>query len=380
MLTMTPRERFLAAVNHQEPDRVPIDLGSHVCSISRRAYINLQEHLADPALKNQDKILDRMTQNVIPDEKLLQRLGVDFRWIRVCPPDERPAEDVSDGSFRDEWGIIWQFADYNYSPVGSPLAKATVADLETFPWPNPYDPGRTRGLREYAKYLYENTNYVIMADTIKGGLFTTALWLRGYEQMLMDLGADPEFVDVLLDKLLWLFKELWGEYLKAVGPYVQVAFITDDFGSQDTTLVSPRMFRRVFKPRLEELIAHIKSLANVKLMYHTDGNVDPIIEDFVDMGVDILNPIQTSAMGMDTTVLKENFGDRLCFHGAIDVQEMLPFSTPEEVRLDLAKRIRDLGRSGGYILAPCHNIGPDVPPVNLLTMFEAAKEFGRYPL
>jgi len=118
----------------------------------------------------------------------------------------------------------------------------------------------------------------------------------------------------------------------------------------------------------------------VRFMYHTDGSVAPVIEDFIEMGVDILNPIQTSAMGMDTFVMKETYGDRLCFHGAIDVQQMLPFSTPEEVRYDVAKRIYDLGRSGGYILSTCHDIGEDVPPKNVIALFEAAEEYGRYPL
>ncbi len=115
-------------------------------------------------------------------------------------------------------------------------------------------------------------------------------------------------------------------------------------------------------------------------MYHTDGTVTPVMEDIIEMGVDILNPIQTSALGMDTAVLKELYHGRLCFHGAIDVQQMLPFSTPDEVRYDVAKRIYDLGRGGGYILAPCHNIGSDVPPENTEAMYEAAHEYGHYPI
>jgi uroporphyrinogen decarboxylase len=145
-------------------------------------------------------------------------------------------------------------------------------------------------------------------------------------------------------------------------------------------MISPATFRSLVKPRIKELIDHIKGQADVKFMYHTDGTVAPVVDDIIDMGVDILNPIQTSALGMDTDVLKEMYGDRICFHGAIDVQMMLPFSTPEEVRYDVAKRIYHLARGGGYILAPCHNIGSDVPPVNVEAMYEAAQEYGRYPL
>ena len=145
-------------------------------------------------------------------------------------------------------------------------------------------------------------------------------------------------------------------------------------------LISPDTFRRLVKPRLKELIDHIKGLADVKFMYHTDGTLVDVIDDVIEMGVDVLNPVQTSAMGMDTYVLEEKYGDRLSFHGAIDVQQVLPSSTPAEVRYDVAKRIYDLGRGGGYILSPCHNIGADVPPENIIAMFEAAREYGQYPL
>jgi uroporphyrinogen decarboxylase len=191
---------------------------------------------------------------------------------------------------------------------------------------------------------------------------------------------DRAFAEVLLDKLLWLYKEMWTQYLKEIGPYVKLVYFTDDIGSQNGMLISPDLFRSVLKPRLRELIDHIKGLAEVRFMYHTDGSVVPVIDDLIEMGVDILDPIQTSAMGMDTQAMKETYGDRLCFHGAIDVQQMLPFSTPEEVRYDVAKRIYDLGRGGGYILSTCHNIGADVPPENILAMFDAAQEYGHYPL
>jgi uroporphyrinogen decarboxylase len=184
----------------------------------------------------------------------------------------------------------------------------------------------------------------------------------------------------VLDKLLWLYKEMWTGYLREVGPYVQMAYFTDDIGAQSNMLISPAVFRKLIKPRLKAMFEHIKSLADVKLSYHTDGSITPVIGDMVEMGVDILNPIQTSALGMDTYWMKEAFGGKLVFHGAIDVQQMLPFSTPEQVRYDVAKRIWDLGRGGGYILSVCHDIGEDVPPQNVVAMFEAAQAYGRYPL
>ena len=156
--------------------------------------------------------------------------------------------------------------------------------------------------------------------------------------------------------------------------------LTDDLGSQTSLLISPRMFRELIKPRMQELHDHIKSCADVKLMFHTDGAVLPLIDDFLEMNVDILNPVQTSVSGLeDTFALKEKYGDRLSFHGAIDVQQMMPNATTEELEQEIARRIYDLGRNGGYILAPCHNIGHDIPPENVVTLFEKARESGNDP-
>jgi uroporphyrinogen decarboxylase len=173
---------------------------------------------------------------------------------------------------------------------------------------------------------------------------------------------------------------MWSRYMDAVGEYVQIAYVTDDLGSQSSLLISPRMFRQLLKPRMKELHDHIKSCADVKLMFHTDGAVLPLVDDFLEMNVDILNPVQTSVNGLeDTFALKESFGDRLSFHGAIDVQQMLPNATTEELEDEIARRVYDLGRNGGYILAPCHNIGHDIPPENIVTLFEKAREFGNDP-
>ena len=375
---MNPRERFEAVVNHREPDRIPVDLGRHVGSLHRLSYTNLVENLADPDLKNQDKILDRMVQNVILDEKLLRNFNVDFRWL---VPNWVGVHEVADeDAYLDMWGIKWTYMLDSYSMVDSPLKDVPIEGLDGYAWPDPYDSQMFAGLREQAKHWYENTDYVIVADSIKGGLLTKALQIRGYEAFFSDLAQDIPYAEALLDKLLWLYKEMWSQYLKEVGPYVQMVYFTDDIGAQNSMMISPDTFRSLLKPRLKDLIDHIKNLADVKFMYHTDGSVVPVIGDIIEMGVDILNPIQTSAMGMDTYAMKESYGDRLCFHGAIDVQQMLPFSTPEEVRYDVAKRIFDLGRGGGYILSPCHNIGADVSPENILALFDAAKELGRYPL
>lgn len=183
-----------------------------------------------------------------------------------------------------------------------------------------------------------------------------------------------------MDKILNTLKDMWTHYMEEVGPYVQIAYVTDDYGSQSSLLISPRMFRQMIKPRIKELNDHIKSLADVKIMFHSDGAVLPLVGDFLDANVDILNPVQTSVAGLeDTFALKESVGDRLGFHGAIDVQQMLPNANTQELEQEIARRVYDLGRNGGYILAPCHNIGHDIPPENVVTLFEKAREFGRDP-
>jgi uroporphyrinogen decarboxylase len=223
---------------------------------------------------------------------------------------------------------------------------------------------------------------VIGADGIKGGVFQTSLELRGYEQLPMDFALNPEVAHALLKKVTEVYKEMYTHYLERVGEYIQIIYITDDFGSQNSLLLSPQMWEEFLKPYEAELIAHIKKLApQVKLMFHTDGSVLPIIDGMIDMGVDILNPVQTSVEELsDTRALNDQYGDRICFHGAIDVQKVMVNAEPEEVREEVKRRICDLGRGGGYICSTCHNIGYDIPPENVKAMFEAAHEFGGYPL
>lgn len=377
---MTPRECFLAAVNHRQPDRLPIDFGKHIGSIHRRAYPALRDHLGDIPMSSDDRILDRMAQTVWPDEALLRRLDIDFRW--VVPNWVQVTERNDVPGYIDMWGVPYKATgdEDHYVVDGAPLERATIQTIGDFQWPNPHDPEQFKGLREQAKWLFENTDYAIGADAIKAGILMNSLQMRGYGQFFMDLALDRAFAETLMDRILATLKTMWTHYMEAVGPYVQLVYLTDDLGSQSSLLISPRMFRQMLKPRMKELHDHIKSLADVKLMFHTDGAVLPLLDDFVDMNVDILNPVQTSVSGLqDTFALKEKYGDRLCFHGAIDVQQMMPNATPQELEHEVARRIYDLGRGGGYILAPCHNLGHDILPENIVTLFEKAREYGRDP-
>ena len=377
---MTRRECFHAAMNHRMPDRLLLDLGKHIGSIHRRAYFKLRDHLGDVPMVNENAVLDRMAQTVWPDEALLQRLDIDFRWLVPNWVQVQERRDVP--GYIDMWGVPYRaLEDWDHCVVdGSPMREMSVDQIDDYPWPDPHDPQQFAGLREQARHLHENTDYVIGADAIKAGMLMNALQLRGYDQFFMDLVLDVELAEKVMDRILWTLKDMWTQYMAAVGPYVQLAYVTDDFGTQKSMMVSPKMFRDLIKPRWKELIEHIKSLGDVKVMFHSDGAILPLLDDFVDMGVDILNPVQTSVAGLeDTFALKEKFGDRLSFHGAIDVQQMMPNATPAELEAEIARRVYDLGRNGGYILAPCHNIGHDVPPENVVMLFEKARELGADP-
>jgi uroporphyrinogen decarboxylase len=222
---------------------------------------------------------------------------------------------------------------------------------------------------------------VVGADGIKVGILQTASQLRGYDKLFLDLSINPGIAHQFLDRLSETINSMYRQYMQAVGQYVQVVVITDDQGTQNSLMVSPKMFREFIKPRLRALVETIKSSADVKVLMHCDGAITKIIPDLIEIGVDILNPIQTVVKGMeDTKVLKEQFGAQVCFHGGIDVQRVLPNYTPEQIRQEVKLRLKDLGLNGGYIIAPCHNINVDIPLENTLAMFEAAGHFGTYPL
>jgi len=379
---MNRRQAFHALVNHQESERVLVDYGKHIGSFHQAAYATLKEHLG---INVETKILDRMAQNVVLDEQVCQRLGIDFRWVVPRWVDVRDVEIDGAPGYVDMWQTPHKWTDVGqyYAIHDQPLGQEdlTREEIEAFCWPDPHNPAMFEGLREQAKYWYENTDYVVGADGIKVGVLQTASQVRGYEKLFLDFALKPDIAHALLDKISGLISEMYREYMRAVGPYVQVVVITDDQGTQNSLLISPKMFREFIKPRLKAQIEAIKGEADVKVLMHCDGAILRIVEDLVDVGVDILNPIQTVVTGFeDTFALKEQFGGRICFHGGIDVQQVLPNATVKEVRQEVARRIYDLGREGGFIIAPCHNINVDIPVENVITLFDTAHERGRYPL
>jgi uroporphyrinogen decarboxylase len=383
METMNRREAFCATVNHREPERVLVDYGKHIGSFHNHAYARLKEHLG---IQAETRILDRMAQNVVLDEEVYQRLGIDFRWVVPRWVGVRDVEIDGEPGYVDMWQTPHKWTDVGlyYAIHAQPLNQETLtpADIESFAWPNPHQPAMFEGLREQARHWYETTDYVVGADGVKVGILQTASQLRGYDKLFIDFGLNPATAHAFLDKISELIDEMYRQYMKAVGPYVQVVVITDDQGTQSSLMVSPRMFREFIKPRLRSLVGTIKDEApHVKVLMHCDGAILPIIDDLIELGVDILNPIQPVVKGLaDTRALNERFGDRICFHGGIDVQQVLPNASVDRVRQEVARRLGDLGRGGGYIIAPCHNINVDIPIENAEAMFLAAHQLGTYPL
>jgi uroporphyrinogen decarboxylase len=371
---MNSRERVMAALRHEEPDRVPVDLGSTAVSgIHRRANEALKALLG---IQADEPVHDLVQGLVVPDERILRRFGVDFRRVALRPSSAAATAwpSDSDDTYTDEWGMRRQRTELYWEIMEHPLADATVEDLRHYPWPDPHDPRRVAGLAEEARRLYEETDYALVADFLGGGIFEQALWMRGFERFMMDLLGNEPFATALLDILLELYIEFYDVYLEAVGPYVQIVALGDDLGMQTGPLISPQLYRRLIKPRHKELYDFIHSRTEAKIMHHTCGSVFPFVQDLIDVGVDILNPIQISARGMDPVALKREFGEQLVFHGGIDVQQILPFATPERVREEVKRIVAILGRGGGYILAPSHNIQADVPPENVLAMYEAIQD------
>ncbi len=375
---MNSRERFTRAMGHEATDRVLVDMGKQVGSLHKFEYQKLYEHLGEPEwMQNHSVILDKMAQTVVPDEALLQKFGVDFRWLIPHWVGVTPFEKDGRSGYYDMWGTTFTEMEDYFAITDTPLKKGTIEELQNHPWPDPDDPGMFAGLREQAKNLHEQTGFVIGADGIKGGILQTCLWLRGYDKFFLDLAMNKDYAEALLDKVLDLYCRMYTNYFEQVGEYAQLVYITDDLGTQVSLLMSPKMFREQVKPKFKAFNDHLKAHSTARIMFHSDGAIDPLLEDLIEIGVDIINPVQTSTKGLeDTLSLKEKYGDRLCFHGAIDVQQIMPNATVDQIKMEVARRIHDLGSNGGFILAPCHNIGYDIPVENVVALYEAAQEYG----
>jgi len=383
--TMTSRQRVLTALNHQVPDRVPIDLGGNQTGIHKFAYQALIDHLD---IADGLEIMDAVQQLAKPCEAVLERFHVDTRYVAAGAAGDWKGgivEAVRDGKLwhdlTDEFGVTWSMPEDTplYMDITHhPLADATIADLDDYPWPRGNDPGRFEGLRRRAENIRDNTPYAVVSG-ISGVVYEICWYMRGLEQWFCDTMERPEFCEAMLDRMLKFWMDWFNAFLTEVGDVVDVIMIGDDLAGQNGPLFRPDFYRSVVKPRHKKLVQSIKSRTPAKIWYHTCGACREYIPDLLDNGIDILNPVQVSAADMAPAQLKAEFGDRLVFWGgAIDTQQVLPLASVDEVRRHVGANVEAFKGGGGYVFNNVHNIQGGVPPENIVAMFDAAYEYGFY--
>ncbi len=378
---LSPRERVTLALNHQEADRVPLDIGGGQSStMTADAYARLKEAIG---LSAPDSFLNTTYRAARLDEEALVRLRSDFRPVTLKGgggPGGAPRES-SGASFVDELGIEWHQVHFEggfyWEQSNFPLAEATIDDLDRYPWPDPTDPARFDGIDEEARLLFQETSFALMGDPGYKAFWEPAMSLLGFERAFMALVAEEEFMQALFEKISSLNEAVTRRFLELTGPYLAVVRASDDLATQSSLMMSPATYRKMIKPFHRRYFELIKEYTDAKVFFHSDGNIVDLLDDLIDAGVEALNPVQVSAIP-DPVGMKAVYGDRLTFWGAIDTHRVLPQGTTEEVREEVRLRIAQLAPGGGYVAAPVHNIQADVPPENVLAMADAVAELGRY--
>lgn len=384
---MTPRERVLAALNHREPDRVPLDLGTtFVTGIHRIAYANLCEALGMTDLEEQP-LLDPFQQLAMPHEEVLRELGVDTRSVYLKLPGralENPSEDERYLYSLDSWGLKRRMpkdGGLYYDMFEHPLAGAeTVEDVEAYDWPDPLLSLDLDAFEAACREIKASGDYPVIVGGYGSGMLELVLWLQGYDQGYMNLLINRPVTEAILERVTEIKVAYAQAVLERVGLFVDVFYNGDDLGLQHAPMIRREWFRELLAPRYVTYHEAIKAGApQAKIFFHTCGSVVDLLPDLIETGIDILNPVQVNAAGMDDTAeLKRSFGDAVTFWGGIDTQQVLPGGSPQQVRDEVRRRIDDLAPGGGYVLNSVHNIQADVPPENVLAMVEALDEHGWY--
>jgi uroporphyrinogen decarboxylase len=386
-MAMTSRERVLAAINHEQPDRIPLIIGvSNATGIKMGPYRGIKEIAGIEAPDNYIYDWPELGTAEI-DEDTMRRLHSDVRGVLDLEPEKTRKwnrERDPHSNYIDSWGSgQTEIGPDDWFPNVHPLPEArTKEDLDAYQgWPDMSDPTRIAHVAERARRLAEENQFAIMATPWLLFPFERAYAMQGMETFLLNMARDADFARALLERNAVYCKRLMGPFLEELGDNVDIIKIGDDLGTQESLMISPKMYREILKPVHADFISFIKARTKAKILFHSDGDVAMLIEDFIEMGVDILNPIQTSAGTMsDLPSLKKRFGKNIAFCGGIDTHRILPFGSVEEVRQEVRRVMQTLGPGGGFMVAAVHTIMNDVPPENVLAMVDAVEEFGRYPL
>jgi len=382
---MNSRERVVATLNHKEPDKVPLDIGGTIISsITTKAYADLRDYLGMP--KEDIKIFDHVQRLPYIDPQLLKKLGVDVHTVQadyVAGADLQYLDDGDYWAFYDGWGAKLRMpkqGGHYFDWVEFPINNIDMNELKNYKWPEPPSQESFMHLRDKAKYLRENTDYALTGTAIfGGGVFEQPERMMGMENFLMSLAANEEFADTVMSKITDIYIETCNRYLNLLGNYLDVFIYWNDMTGQEGPMISPDTYRRLIKPKDKKLLDAVKKKTDAKIFYHCCGACRDFIPDLIEIGVDILNPVQVSAKDMDTAQLKKEFGKDITFWGGgCDTQEVLPHGTPDQVRDEVKRRINDLAPGGGFVFTAVHNIQNDVPPENIMVMVETLHEYGKY--
>ena len=372
---MTSKERVLAALDFKAIDRVPIDLGGYsgATSINVKAYQKLLQHLG---MKTKVQVANPLMNTADIDDKVLDRFHVDTKCLSdSCSIDDFDSpEKVFDPLYKVNW---IRSRDFTYAPVEGPFQKITqptLKDLENFLWPKAYELMNFELLRKKAEEERAKSDRALIGR-LPPGIFYIAQTMRGLENWICDLVLNTEFIDAFHEILLNIWIETTELLLDALGSNVDILISGDDFGFQNQPIMSPEMFQERIKPLLKIMFETPKKRNSAKVGLHSCGSVYDLMDDFMDIGLDVLNPLQSNAKSMEPDRVKKKADGRLSLWGGIDTHEVLPNCNSTEVREEVKKKLSIYSKNGGYILAPDHNILLDVPPENIVTMYEAAFEF-----
>lgn len=359
---MNSKERTLLSINHQQPDRPPL-------------YVSLTPQIAkilsDVVKVEYEPPYDAMESARISHMELLTKLGVDIVGTAATVSSDSPTIELQDGRIKNEWGMIYRNTGSYYEFDEFPLGKVQFKeDILKYSFPNHNIGSRYVVAKEMIKKY--GKSHAIVGD-VETMFFETSWYLTGLEKFMIDMLTEEEYVPYLLDKIMEQ-NIIAGKKLIELG--VDFLWCGDDFGGQQGMLIDPEMWRRIFKPRVKIMFEEFRMVrSDLKIAWHSCGSIIPIIPDFIEIGLDILNPIQPLATGMDPSFLKNNYGKDLVFFGGIDVQHLLPFSSPILIKDEVRRRMDILGKGGGYIVAPAHNIQPDTPIENILALFDAVLNY-----
>lgn len=379
---MNGRNRVLAAIEHREPDRVPLDLGTTDTLMARDVYLGLAKLLG---IEPQPHRVLPLFDYVTPDENTLRMLGIDVRLAYSCPP-RPPAREVTlpDGTI--EWsylnGPVFRkppgSSDFQlHRPTVSGSLSRDTIDRYLPPQPSSevwYDPLPAKDIvRDY----HEN-GLAVQAQCILMPVTGTSTGFLNFEQWALEFASQPETVCYLMDRFLEYLYVQSEPFYQALGDCVDVQYaIGDDLASQLALWVSPTSYRKYIKPRHRKIMEYLRKRTTGKIIFHCCGAAQEIISDLIEIGVDILNPIQTICPGMNPFRLKKDFGSDIAFWGGIDVMHLLPHGKPHEIEREVKRHIDALAPGGGYVLGPSHIIQKGTPPENVLAMYRTATEYGK---